>query len=221
MVNESGSDGERALALSYAPVQARAGLAALLALDDTLAGLVRAHRDPLVAEMRLTWWFEALGALDERAPPAQPVLEALASDVLPAGVRGATLAASVDGWEALLDPAPLDTGRLTAYAEGRGGVLFAAAARVLGAKAGDPVAAAGRGWALVDLVGRLSDAAEVDAARAAADAALKQAFGPRWSRAGRALGALALSARMDLEGSRPNGAPRRVGRLLRFRLTGR
>jgi 15-cis-phytoene synthase len=209
-MNTLAAEAERALALSYAPADRRAGVEALLLLDGTLGGILRTTREPLVGQMRLTWWADALAALDERAPPAEPVLQALARDVLPRGVTGAELAGMVDGWEALLDePADLAT-----HAAARGGRLFAAAAQVLGGEA--PVAAAGEGWALSDLAGNLSDADE--AARARALAAERLAAGPRWWPGRlRALGALALLARM---GGEP-GSPRRVGRLAWHRLTGR
>jgi 15-cis-phytoene synthase len=213
-MNTLAAEAERKLALSYAPADRRAGLEALLALDGTLGGILRTTREPLVGQMRLTWWADALAALDDRPPPAQPVLEALARDVLPHGVTGAELAGMVDGWEALLDePADLST-----HAAARGGRLFAAAARVLAGEAPGvaSVAAAGEGWALADLAGNLSDAGE--AARARAAAAERLAAGPRrWPGRLRALGALALLARMPGE----PGSPRRVGRLAWHRLTGR
>ena len=74
MVNTPVTDPERALALSYAPGAARDGMAALFALDDQLAGVVRTTRDPMVGQLRLTWWHEALAALDTAPPPAQAVV---------------------------------------------------------------------------------------------------------------------------------------------------
>src|SRR5579875_4070004 len=97
---------ERELALSYAVV-GRTAAAAVFALDDRLADGVRAARDPLIGQMRLTWWYDALTALDTAPPPAEPVLQALAREALPVGVSGMALAAIIEGWEALLDQ-PLD-----------------------------------------------------------------------------------------------------------------
>uniref|UniRef100_UPI0035CB8D7D squalene/phytoene synthase family protein n=1 Tax=uncultured Sphingomonas sp. TaxID=158754 RepID=UPI0035CB8D7D len=148
---------ERDLAIGYAPVAARAALVALFALDDTLAQILRTTRDPLVGQMRLTWWHGALSALDTAAPPAQPVLQALATTVLPHGVTGEHLAGMIDGWEALLEPEPLNDAALSGHARARGGLLFGAASRVLGCAAADPVAAAGEGWALADLARHVRD----------------------------------------------------------------
>lgn len=213
MVNEAINDRdgpERALVLSYAPSRTRAGLAALLALDDRFAGIVARAREPAIGQMRLVWWFEALEALDVAPPPAEPLLRALAAEVLPAGITGAELAVMVDGWERLLGAEALDP---DAFARERGGRLFALAARLLGGS-DRRVEALGEGWALADLAKRHPEAT------APARKRLDAAFGSPWPRLLRPLGALALLARSDLAGGRP-GAPGRVGRLLWHRLTGR
>jgi len=202
---------ERALALGYAPVAAREPVAALFALDATLARLTLGTRDPMVAQLRLTWWYEALGARGGSTPP-QPILRALAT----AGADGARLAAMVEGWERLLD-AP-DEAALRGFAAERGD-LFAEAARLAGA--GDDVVAAGRGWALADLAQSSADAALAASARQLAGPLLGQAAAQRWSGAGRFLGALVHVARADLAGTRASGAPARVARLAWHRLSGR
>jgi len=211
---------EQALVLFYAPAERRDALAALLRLDATLAAIVRAARQPLVGQMRLTWWYEALLALDAAPAPPHPVLRALQTDVLPTGVSGRELAAMADGWETLLDDGPLGLDRLSGYASGRGAQLFAVGGAVLGAAPADPLDAAGRGWALADLARHVSDPDESAAARNSAEKSLHTAFHTRWSRPARPLGALALLARADLAGV-PAGSPRRAARLLRHRLTGR
>lgn len=212
-------DPERALALSYAPAARRAGTAALFDLDAVLAGIVRTTREPMVGQMRLTWWHQALEALDTAPPPAQPVLQALAADVLPRGVTGAGLAAMIDGWEALLDPAPLDAVALAAFGAARGGRLFATAAAVLGG-AEARVELLGEGWALADLALRITDPDVAAAARRMAGERLRASFGRPWPRSLRVLGAFGLLARSDLAGGQ-RGAPGRVGRLLLHRLSGR
>lgn len=215
------TDPERALALSYAPAEARAGVAALLALDDTLGQILRTTREPLVGQMRLTWWHEALCALDTAPPPAQPVLQALAAEVLPRGVSGARLAGVIDGWEVLIEADPIAEADVVAHGERRGAALFAAAGAVLECPSTDRIAAAGAGWALADLATHLRDAQVAARAAALAQDKLDEAMAGRWSRAGRALGALALIARMDLSGKAPPAAPKRVARLAWHRLTGR
>lgn len=211
---------ERALALTYAPAELRPALSALLGLDEALGAILRSTREPLVGQIRLAWWRDALTALDSRPAPAEPMLQALGREVIPRGVTEVTLADMIDGWEALLVE-PLDESALRAHAVSRGGGLFAAAAAVLGGDA-IQVRRAGEGWALADVAANLSDTGLAREARDAARETLAAALTIRWPRALRPLGALAWIARMDLSPSaRPPGHPARVWRLLRFRLTGR
>ena len=220
-----GRDPEFGLAMSYASPSAQPGLLALFALDSALAGILRTTREPMVGQMRLTWWHEALTRLDAAAPPAEPVLQALARHVLPRGVPGARLAGMIDGWEELLEAETLDDAAIGRHADARGGALFAMAGDILGARETDPVVPAGRGWALADLGRHLADAPTADRAIGLATAPLAEACGAHWSRAARPLGALARIARMNiavpLDKPLPIGAPRRVGRLLFHRLWGR
>jgi phytoene synthase len=209
---------ERTLILTYAPASGRAALAALLALDDALAALLRTTREPAIGQIRLAWWREALAKLDSAPPPAEPVLQTIAAS----GLVGGGLTAIVDGWEVLLEDR-LDAAALTRFGEGRGS-LFVAAGKALGAH-GDPLYEAGQGWALADLARHLDSEAEAATARALAAPLLDAATSARWSRGGRALGAMALLARRDLAlpagQPAPVGAPGRVGRLLWHRMTGR
>ncbi len=215
----SPANAERALALTYAGASARSGLEALFGLDETLGRIVRTTRDPIVGQMRLTWWYEALLKLDAGPPPAEPVLQALSATTIPAGVSGAHLAAMTEGWEALLD-SPLGEMAIDRFATERGEKLFAAAARLL-AVDDARIMFAGRGWALADLSQRLSDPAGRTIARERAADLLAQALTGRWPRRARALGALAISARLDLSNDAlPQGSPKRVGRLAWHRLTG-
>ncbi len=210
------TDPERTLALTYAPAGAqRSALTALLALDEALGDVVRTTTQPAIGQIRLAWWDNALRALDTAPPPAMPVLEALARDVLPLGPTGAVLADMIEGWDVLIEEPSLDDPALVAFAQRRGGRLFAIAAQLLG---GDRERATclGQGWALADLARYLEDA---EAARRATDAARRMSDE---SVAGvpRSLGVLTLTARLDLAGA-PHGGPKRAARLAWFGLTGR
>lgn len=207
------------LALAYADVAERPALAALFALDDTLGAILRTTREPLVGQMRLTWWYEALQRLDTAPAPAEPVLTALQASVLPRGVSGTMLAGMTDGWEALLEPT-LDAAVVERFAHDRGRRLFDLAGTMLSAD-DIRIGLAGEGWALADLAQRLSDAPSRRLARTRAAEALDVALRGRWPCKARALGALALSARFDVAASSPPlGSPKRVGRLAWHRLTG-
>lgn len=148
---------DQAFALTHIRVPERSAVAALWRLDVTLGRIVATTTQPMVGQMRLTWWHEALSSLTPETAPAQPELSALATHVLGCdGIAAIDLAAIVEGWEALLEPLPLGDAVLTDYAERRGGRLFALTARVLGVASDDD---AGVGWALVDFGLRCSDRA--------------------------------------------------------------
>lgn len=210
------------IARSGVPARAHAGWKALLELDATLGNIVRHTREPMVGQMRLTWWHAALGELDEKPPPAQPVLQALAADVLPVGVTGVELAALVEGWEMLLEP-DLDAAVLTRFAEDRGGRLFRLLATILTGecKQRRSVVSAGEGWALADLVPRLTDAAASGVARTLAEQRFTDAFAERWPLRQRALGVMALVAQARLDNHAATAAPKLALRLIRHRLTGK
>ena len=181
-----------------------------------MGAILAGGRERELSRIRLAWWREALERLDREPPPAEPVLQAVAAHGLP----GPELAAMTGGWEELLAAEPLGEAALAHYAAARGGALFRHSARLLGL-AGHPVEAAGRCWALVDLARRSADPAEAAAARAAA---AKEEDDARWPRPLRPLGMLAVLAARDLARGAPweaQGAPARMARMLRHRLTGR
>ncbi|KQT32986.1 hypothetical protein ASG29_12470 [Sphingomonas sp. Leaf412] len=199
--------------------------AALFALDAILGTVVRTTRTPILGQMRLTWWRDALLALDAAPAPAHPVLQALHAHVLPR-MSGATLAGMTDGWELLTDEAVPDDAALLAYAQARGTTLFRAIVPDgIGDGDGDGgsngrIAAAGRGWALADLAANVAEPALAQRAGAAALAALGDARG-RWHGPARAIGALAADAALAVEGRGVPGGPRRSARAIRLLLTGR
>lgn len=210
------ADPERALSLAYARPEARNALALIWRVDEQLAQIVATTATPAVGQMRLTWWHNALEALAPESAPAEPLLRELAAEPL---VRPAMLLPTIDAWEVLLDPLPLDEAQVAAHAE-RGAALYAAAAQALGG-AGE-VEQAGRLWALVDLAFRISDPTTAGRALAQARALVTQV--PRhWARPLRPLGLLALLARRDAVaglGQRRQGAPARVMRSIGFGLFG-
>lgn len=140
---------EQRLALAYAPVAARGLFAGLFALDTRLAGIVRAAREPMLAQLRLAWWRDRLGG----GGGNDPVLIALA----PVLSQGLALSAMADGWEALLGES-LDRDAAETFAGGRAAGM-AALAQALGCPAAE-AARAGRNWALADLAARISNPAE-------------------------------------------------------------
>ncbi len=213
-------DPDRRLALAYVPPARRPAVEALWRLDVALGSVLATGREPMVSRIRLAWWREALERLDREPPPAEPLLQALARHLLAAGVGGAELAEMEAGWSRLLIPGRLSAADLAGHAAQRGGRLFRLSARLLGGEEMQ-VGGAGEAWALVDLARRSADPADAAAALAAA-AAVRLPV--RWPVPLRPLGMLALLARRDAaragRGFEARGAPPRMLRMLRHRLTG-
>jgi 15-cis-phytoene synthase len=138
------------LVLPYVPRAVRGDVAALFDLDAALGRIVASTTEPMIGQMRLTWWYERLLGLGDSAPPAEPVLVAVHAG----SIAGGDLAVMVEGWEALLDAMPLDDVALRVFAEKRGERLFSILAGLCGGAA--PVGL-GAGWALVDFAMRCSD----------------------------------------------------------------
>ncbi|WP_294235724.1 squalene/phytoene synthase family protein [uncultured Sphingomonas sp.] len=211
---------EQALAVGYAPASAREGFAALLDLDHQLASILQSTTEPMIGQMRLTWWYEALEKLDREPAPAHPVLQRLAASVLPGGVRGADLAPMIEGWEALLDDGePLDDERVALHGKARGGVLFASIGRLLGGERWEPL---GIAWAKADLAGHISDKVLSDRIGVQALGELATALSPKRARGARGLSGLGVLAREGLRHpDRLPGHPLRAARLAWHGLTGR
>ncbi|MDB5701514.1 MAG: hypothetical protein JWL66_1713 [Sphingomonadales bacterium] len=159
------ADDERTLALGYAPSALRRGLFAIWQLDETLGRILASTTEPMIGQMRLTWWHERLTALDVGELPAEPLLQDLAHYALHHDVTGADLADLIDGWEALLEPPPLGNEELAVFADKRGGTLFRLSSRLLGKQADEN---GGQGWALVDFARHCSDAETASRAMAIA-----------------------------------------------------
>jgi 15-cis-phytoene synthase len=199
----------------------RPALEALWRLDAALGAVLATGRDPMVSRIRLAWWRESLERLDAESPPPEPLLQALAVDVLPRSVSGSELAAMEEGWAELLADGPLGAAALDRYAAARGGRLFGLSARLLGGGEASATEAGAR-WALVDLARRSSRSAEARAAlelarRAGARQALRGKLRP--------LGMLDCLTQRDI-GRGPDawerqGSPARVMRMVCFRLSGR
>jgi 15-cis-phytoene synthase len=144
----------RPLVLAYAPPAVRVDLSALFDLDAALGRIVASTTEPMIGQMRLAWWHERLAALGTEEAPAEPILSALRDLVIGGTVSGGALAAMVEGWEALLEPMPLDPAALQIFAQKRGDGLFALVAEICQ----KPISIGlGAGWALVDFAMHCSD----------------------------------------------------------------
>lgn len=160
-----------------ADAQARADVIVLYAFDNELARAPRASSNPLIGEIRLTWWREALDEIFEgRSVRRHPTAEALAEVVGRRGLAREPLERLIDARYRELDPTPMLPAEILSWARETGGQAAALAAAILDpATDAEAARAAGSAWAL----GRRSDGAfrgELSAARTAVKSLSAQAF---------------------------------------------
>lgn len=154
-------DHDRYLTALYAPAQARVRLMALYAFNLELARIRESVSEPMLGEIRLTWWHEALDGIAAAAPRQHPVVEAVAAHVAP-HVPPELMTRMIEGREIEVfggRPAQLDD--LVAFTGATGGTLQEAAAYLL--IAGKPArrlaegcAAVGCTWSLLGLMDGLA-----------------------------------------------------------------
>lgn len=114
-------DPDRLLSLAYAGADVRARLRLAFALDEVLADVLRTVREPMIAQIRLAWWRDQLGALSTGAAPApEPLVIQIGRIFRPAEI--ATLSDLTAAWELLLQD-PLGNAAIVQFSNLRGSVL--------------------------------------------------------------------------------------------------
>jgi NADH dehydrogenase [ubiquinone] 1 alpha subcomplex assembly factor 6 len=145
-------DFDRFVCTLFAPPSARSALLALLAFDLELARVRTRVREPLLGEMRLAWWRDALGDGGASAPSGHPARDALARAISAHDIPVDRLLAIVDARHRELDPRPFEgLAEIEAHAEATAGELQAVMLHVLGADrpgATRAARAAGTAWEL-------------------------------------------------------------------------
>ncbi|MBL8772154.1 MAG: squalene/phytoene synthase family protein [Phenylobacterium sp.] len=128
----------------------RADVIAVYAYDHELARAPKVTSNPLLGEIRLTWWREVLDEIYEARPVRRhPTAQALAAAVARHALQRAPLEAMIDARYRELDATPMRPKEALRWARDTGGRAAEIAARIL-APAGDagPARAAGAAWAL-------------------------------------------------------------------------
>src|SRR3546814_3996325 len=137
-------DPDRTLALSYVPAKHRPAVEALWRPDAALGAVLAGGREPLIGQIKLVWWRDALEKLDRERASAEPVLRAVAEHVVPI-VPGAALAEFEQAWTVLLNQEPLFSSDFDDYAA-RGRLLFRFSANLLGDVSTAEREHAGKAW---------------------------------------------------------------------------
>jgi len=124
---------DRYLAALLAPASARGHLLALAAFSSELARVPwTVTREPMMGEVRLQWWRDALEPAESLARTGNPVADAVRAAVLERNLPRALLLDVIDARALDLTDAPMaDDAALRDYLWKSEGALFALAARVL------------------------------------------------------------------------------------------
>ena len=147
------SDPDRYIAALFAPAAKRAHLFALYALNHELGHVGEAVREPMMAEIRLQWWRDALAEARAGKPRGHEVLRGMAKAFAASGSPLGSLDAMIDaraldaGSEMFTDIAALET-----YADETSGNLMRLGAAILEAPADDIAREAGIAYALTGIL---------------------------------------------------------------------
>lgn len=205
------NDPDRILAATYAKKDARPRTKALFLLDERLGQCLILARDPLLAQIRLTWWHEGLSAMNRAVQSADPLLIALHKYVSDGEIDVTLLTQMVDGWMILLGDFPLSDADLLQHATLRGGSLFAAIA----GKPRHDVNDAGALWALMDVSYRVSDAVTRERAMALSTPFATQGLARQISHQNRPLAILTRFSERDCMNQRAGSkTPNRIAQII-------
>ncbi len=134
----------------------RADVIAIYAFNQELARTAAGVREPMVAEIRLTWWREGLDELLAGKPPrGHPVMQALDMAIRRHNLAAAPLEALAESGFEELDPGRFaDEAALERYLDGASGAVMALAAAITGGVDAASLRPAAHAWGLVGLIRR-------------------------------------------------------------------
>jgi len=134
----------------------RADVIAIYGFSQELARVALGAREPMVAEIRLTWWREGLDDILAGKPArGHPVMQALAQAINRNGLAAAPLEALSDAYFTDLDAERFaDDAALEQYLDGASGAVMALAAAITAGVDAADLRPAAHAWGLVGLIRR-------------------------------------------------------------------
>jgi 15-cis-phytoene synthase len=127
-------DPDRYFATLFAPAPTRPHLFALYAFNYEIARVGEAVREPMMGEIRLQWWREAIAGARDGRPREHEVARVLAEMFASAALPLELFDAMIEARRNDLDPSPFaELAALEAYADATSGNVMRLAARILGA----------------------------------------------------------------------------------------
>ena len=149
-------DHDRFLTVLFAPKERRSDLFALYAFNQELAKIRETVSEPMLGEIRLQWWREAIDEIYADTPRKHEVVEALAGTIRRHGLPRETFIEIIDArGQDIYDENPQSLDDLRDYLQKTSGNLARLAAQVLGGA--DPVllehaGSSGLAWGMIGLV---------------------------------------------------------------------
>jgi phytoene synthase len=138
-----------------ADLAARRDVLALYAFEDAIRSVAGAVSNPMMGEIRLAWWGEAVEEIAaDRPARAHPVLQALDAPLRSGRLKAEPLLALIAARHADLDPEPFaDAAALERFLQGAYAAPMQAAAGLLDPAAeGVSLTQVGRAWGLASLL---------------------------------------------------------------------
>jgi 15-cis-phytoene synthase len=124
---------ERYLAATVSPAPARAALIALAAFAADLRRIPNVVKEPMMGEVRLQWWRDAIAAFDKTETTGHPIADALAAAVRAYALPPLSLVAMTEAraFDLYDDPMP-DDAAFAGYLAKTEAIPFALAQTILG-----------------------------------------------------------------------------------------
>lgn len=149
-------DHDRYLTALFVPAAVREDVFALYAFNDEVARTRETVSEPILGQIRLQWWREALDGIYRGEMREHPVVEGLGAAISAHDLARVAFEGLLEAREADLDDAPpADLAALESYADATSGALSELTMQILGYRDGAPVQAArlvGTAWALTGLM---------------------------------------------------------------------
>lgn len=126
-------DRDRYWCAMLSPVAYRDDLFALYAFNCEIAEIGASVSEPLIGQMRLRWWLDALPSIFAGDPPKHPVAIALSETMSRRTVQRQLLEHFLETRERDMDKSPFNTiSEFTSYAEGTASTLMALSMDIMG-----------------------------------------------------------------------------------------
>ena len=135
------------LAIAYAKPNHRPTFMLLLIFDNRIADIVGRSSEPMIAQMKIAWWYDAIGKETGKRPKGEPILQEL--DRLGGNDVSRAMEKLLDAWGKLLSEEIWSAATLEEFARCRSEAIFGTYGNGVGG--GFDAVPLGKQWAIADL----------------------------------------------------------------------